>query len=175
MFIDFILIFVFMFKDFIYLFLDGGERKEKERERNINVWLCLACPRQGTWPATQACALTGNWTGDPVVCRPALSPRNHTSQGFLIFLGLSAFEMEDPSLPAFYLKHLPFPFTIIQCSTFPPFSWQCLWSLLLFFLPCTMFKWLTNARVWFLGSFFLSPEAHFRSYTCMRMNLTWYI
>ena len=28
-----------------------------ERERNINVWLPLASPLLGTWPATQACAL----------------------------------------------------------------------------------------------------------------------
>ena len=54
MFIDFILIFVFMFKDFIYLFLDGGEGWEKEGERNVNVWLPLVCPLLGTWPATQA-------------------------------------------------------------------------------------------------------------------------
>ena len=26
--------------------------------------LPLACPQLGTWPATQACALTGNLTGD---------------------------------------------------------------------------------------------------------------
>ena len=39
-------------------------------------------PPLGTWPATQECALTGNWTGDPLVCSPALSPLNHTSQGW---------------------------------------------------------------------------------------------
>ena len=38
-----------------YLFLERGG--EGERERNINVWLPLAHPLQGTWPATQACAL----------------------------------------------------------------------------------------------------------------------
>ena len=38
-------------------------------------------PPPGTWPATQACALTGNWTSDPLVRRPALSPLSHTSQG----------------------------------------------------------------------------------------------
>ena len=32
-------------------------------ERNI-YWLPLACPCQGTWPTTQACALTRNQTGD---------------------------------------------------------------------------------------------------------------
>ena len=54
-----------MFIIFNYLFLERGEVREKERERNINVWLPLACPQLGTWPATQACALTGNGIGDP--------------------------------------------------------------------------------------------------------------
>ena len=49
----------FFFKDFIYLFLERGEEREKERERNIIVWLPLTCPLWGTWPTTQACALTG--------------------------------------------------------------------------------------------------------------------
>ena len=51
---------MYFLKDFIYLFLERGEGREKKRERNINVWLPLACPPQGTWPTTQACALTGN-------------------------------------------------------------------------------------------------------------------
>ena len=37
----------------------------RERERNINVWLPLVHPPLRTWPATHACALTGNQTGDP--------------------------------------------------------------------------------------------------------------
>ena len=57
------------------------EGREKERERNTNVWLPLACPQLGNWPATQACVLTGNQTTDPLVCRPALNPLSHTSQG----------------------------------------------------------------------------------------------
>ena len=48
-------------KDFIYLFLE--KEREGERERNINVWLPLMFPLLGAWPATQACALTGNRTG----------------------------------------------------------------------------------------------------------------
>ena len=47
-----------------YLFLERGEEGEKERERNINVWLPFMHPLLGTWPATQACALTWNWTSD---------------------------------------------------------------------------------------------------------------
>ena len=76
---------IIIFKDFIYLFLERGEGGEKERERNINVWLPLTWPPLETWPATQACALAGNQTSDPLVCRPALNPLSHTSQGFTSF------------------------------------------------------------------------------------------
>ena len=69
------------FKDFSYLFLDTGEGREKERERNFNVWVPLVRPLLRTWPTTQACALTGNQTGNPFVHRPALNPLSHTSQG----------------------------------------------------------------------------------------------
>ena len=71
---------VFFF-NFIYLFLERGEGKGKERERNINVWLPLACSLLGTWPATQACALTGNRTSNPLVHRTTLSPLSQTRQG----------------------------------------------------------------------------------------------
>ena len=68
-------------KDFIYLYLDRGKEREKERERNINVRLPLTRPQPGTWPATQACALTGNRTSNPLVRRPALNLISHTSKG----------------------------------------------------------------------------------------------
>ena len=35
----------------------------------------------GTWPATQACALTGDRTSDPLVCRLTFSPLSPTSEG----------------------------------------------------------------------------------------------
>ena len=35
-----------------------------------------------TWPTTQAFALIGNRTSNPLVYRPALNPVNHTSQSF---------------------------------------------------------------------------------------------
>ena len=38
-------------------------------------------PLLGTWSTTQACALTANWTSDPLICRPVLNPLSHTSQG----------------------------------------------------------------------------------------------
>ena len=67
----------YFFKDFIF----RGEGREKERERNIYVWLPLMRPLLGTWPTTQACALTENQTGDPLVSRLMLNPLSHTSQG----------------------------------------------------------------------------------------------
>ena len=73
--------FKFLKKNFIYVFLERGEEREKERARNFDVWLPLARSHLGTWPVTQACALTGNRTSDPLVCRPALGPLSHTSQG----------------------------------------------------------------------------------------------
>ena len=36
----------------------------RKSEKNLNVLLPLICPLLGTWPATQACALPGNWTGE---------------------------------------------------------------------------------------------------------------
>ena len=66
---------------FIYLFLERGERSK----RNINVCFPLKHPLLGTRPTTQACAPTGNQTGDPLVCTSALSPLSHTSQGSLLF------------------------------------------------------------------------------------------
>ena len=71
------------FKYFIYLFLERGEGREKEG--NINVWLPLQRPLLGTWPATQACALTRNQTSNPLIHRPALNPLSHTSQGWICF------------------------------------------------------------------------------------------
>ena len=44
-------------------------------------WLPVARPQLGTWPATQACALTGNQIGELLVHRLALNSLSHTSQG----------------------------------------------------------------------------------------------
>ena len=79
------------FKDFVYLLLERGEGKEKERERNVSVWLPLMRPLLGNWPATQACALTGNRTGNTLVLRLALNPLSHTSQGCRWFLRTNNF------------------------------------------------------------------------------------
>ena len=68
----------------LFIYFERGEGREKERERNINVWLPLTCPLLGTWPTTQACVLSGNWTGNPLVLRLALNPLSHKSQGLFL-------------------------------------------------------------------------------------------
>ena len=73
-----------MFIFFKILFLERGSGGE--RERNINVWLPFERPLLRTWPATQACALTGNQTSEPLVRRPALNPLSHTSRGSRVYV-----------------------------------------------------------------------------------------
>ena len=71
----------FFFKKYvIYLFLEREEGREKERERNIDQ-LPLTHSQPGTGPATQACALTGNRTGDLSVCQMTPNPLSHNSRG----------------------------------------------------------------------------------------------
>ena len=45
------------------------------------MWLSLVHPLLGTWPATQACALTGDQTGNPLLHRLVLNPLTYTSHG----------------------------------------------------------------------------------------------
>ena len=73
------------FWDFIYLFSEREEGRERGRDRNIN-WLPLTRPQLGTWPATQACALTGIYPVTFWFSGQGLNPLSHTGQGhFIIF------------------------------------------------------------------------------------------
>ena len=76
-----IVVFSFL-KKILFIYFQREVKGGRERGRHINVGLPLMCPQLGTWPATQACALTGSLTGDPLVCRPAINPLSHTSQGY---------------------------------------------------------------------------------------------
>ena len=118
-------VFLVFLKDFIYLSLERGEGREKEEEWNINVWLPLVHPVLGTWPATQACALTGIRTSDALVCRPALNPLSHTSQGWWrVLMATFAFSCGEQvrikqisfSLPSFYFCEVSFD---TYCSLLP--------------------------------------------------------
>ena len=65
-----------------------GRKKRRETltcERNSS-WLLLTCPQLGTWPATQACALTRNLTSNLSVRRLALNSLSYTSQDNSSFL-----------------------------------------------------------------------------------------
>ena len=64
---------------FIYFYREGNGRRKRGKETSITYLPYI--PPPGTKPATQPCVLTGNQTSDLFVCRPALNPLNHTSQG----------------------------------------------------------------------------------------------
>ena len=95
-FILFIFIFLFFILYFIYFILfifregkgSGGERE-----------MPLECPPTGDLACNPGIyALTGNQTGDPLVCRPVLIPVSHTSQG------LSGFETANGNFPPITVK-----------------------------------------------------------------------
>ena len=55
---------------FIYLFIYLEGKGGGKKEGKISVWLPLLWPSLGTWPATQARALTRSQTSDPLVHSP---------------------------------------------------------------------------------------------------------
>ena len=75
-------------KEFKKLFIfreRGGQRREKEREKNIDG--CFSCMTQPeARPATQACAMTGNQTGNLLLCWTTASQLSHTGQGLNLTL-----------------------------------------------------------------------------------------
>ena len=81
--------FVFTFKYFIYLFiylfLERGEGREEEKERKVDVRekhgsVVSRTHLTGTEPAPQANALTGNQTGDLLLCGTTPNPLSHSGQ-----------------------------------------------------------------------------------------------
>ena len=62
-------------------------RKTWMCKRNIYP-LLLTRPLLGTWPATQACARTGNRTSNPLVHKLAFNPLSHSSQGYMYNLDI---------------------------------------------------------------------------------------
>ena len=65
----------------LFVYLERKGKGERKRGRETSTCGCLERPRRGTWSITQACALTGNRTGNPLVHRLAFSPLSYTSQG----------------------------------------------------------------------------------------------
>ena len=122
---------VSFFLFFLNLFLQRGEGRRDDV--SLRVWLPLALPLLGTWFATQACALTGTRTSDPLVPRPVLSPLSHTSQGQsllssqlrpLLQLHHSSASLSSPLfefVPSQVLLFLRFPSKLLGCKG-PPQS-----------------------------------------------------
>ena len=49
----------FFKKKILFIYIERGREEEKEGEKHQ--WVVASCvPLLGTWPTTQACALTGN-------------------------------------------------------------------------------------------------------------------
>ena len=80
------LCFLFSFKKRFYLFIftQKGRVGEREGEKHQCVVASHVAPL-GTWPATQACALSRNQSRNPLVHRPVLNQLSCTSQGWLMF------------------------------------------------------------------------------------------
>ena len=80
------------FKYFIDLFSQREGRRKKQREKNMCVrekrWSVAfrTTPQPGIWPATQACAPTGNQTSDLLLCMMMPNLLSHASQGLHFFL-----------------------------------------------------------------------------------------
>ena len=89
-FLHFTLFYLHFLKIF-YLFIFRERRREGDTEGEKHQYVVAS----HIWPETQACALTGNRTGDPLVHRPALNPLNHTSQDLLALLIKSFFGSND--------------------------------------------------------------------------------
>ena len=81
----------FCFLRFIYLFLERRGGREREKGETLNCqrntdWLPLTWLQLGTWPTTQACALTRNRTGHLLLCWTMPYQLSHTGQGTRCFL-----------------------------------------------------------------------------------------
>ena len=70
--------FFLIFKDFIYLFLEGKVERKRGRENRCEreTWMGRHsyAPRPGTDPAPKASALTGNQTSELMLCGVMPSP-----------------------------------------------------------------------------------------------------
>ena len=78
----------FLFKKyFIYLFLERGEGRERGRETSMCG--CLLCaPYWGPGQQPRHVRWLGIKLSDLLVCRPALNPPSHSSQGWKIFFDI---------------------------------------------------------------------------------------
>ena len=82
---------------FIYFWREEKGERNTVCERNIER-LHLTRPKLGTWPATQACALTGNWTSNLLVCGTMLTEPHQSG-----LVGIS-YMLLSPLLPNLFVN-----------------------------------------------------------------------
>ena len=70
----------------MYLFLERGTGGRKRGKHQCVVASCTPPTRAQPLGPSQACALTGNQTHNPLVCRLVLSPLSYTSQDSKFFI-----------------------------------------------------------------------------------------
>ena len=85
----------FIYLLFIYSLIDSreGVGREKERERNMDVrekHQLSACTHPSWGPNVQPRHMTGNQTGDLLVCRITPSQLSHAGQGDILFFKVIA-------------------------------------------------------------------------------------
>ena len=88
--------YTFLKRFYLFIFRERGKEGEREREKHQGVVASHVPPRGDLARnpgATQACALTGNRTGDPLVHRPVLNPLSYASQGKTFTLLTSKFQL----------------------------------------------------------------------------------
>ena len=97
-----------------------GERKGEKHQCVV----ASSAPLLGVWPTTQACALTGNQTGNTLVHRLVLNPLNHTSWGLpfsfhpISFHNYSSLlNTLEPQPYLLFFRHLN-NFPILECFCF---------------------------------------------------------
>ena len=71
-------IFIFL-RFYLFIFSEMGMEGERGGEKHQCVRDTWTSCLSGTWPTTQACALTGNQISDSLVHRLVLNPLSHTS------------------------------------------------------------------------------------------------
>ena len=85
----------------IFFFSERCREGERKGDKHWSVASYIR-PLLGTWPTTQAGALTGNQTGNLLGHRPVLNPLSHTNQGEGIFF-------EVFFLQSLYFLQISFP------------------------------------------------------------------
>ena len=68
--------------EYLFSFLERGEKREKEGVRNIHVpSVASHTPTTGDLAGNPGLWPDGNQTSDLSICRPALNPLSHTTEG----------------------------------------------------------------------------------------------